>query len=281
MFHLRVATVWIAAAVLCFGVGTAAATDYVYDYDNGRVVPGLLTTSLTAGQDNWVMWIDLGRSATVTDYSGPPPVYTAGIEGLAVTRGGDDAFDTRVNNADWGYSIPAGTEFRVEYNTVVTGHSFRSVNFALAVDDVAAGAGIHNNNEIGFQIGCDSSWFIREANFGSQVNSSMIAPVAGEVYRVVLDVNPTANSGDGLGSLSVQLLSGAGGDLTPVADLQGIQLGLLGMHDPDPSHWDGIFTRVGYSCIMDHLTVSAVPEPGMGLLLILGLTGFGLFLRRR
>lgn len=293
MFHLRLAAVWIAAAVLCFGVGTADAIDYVYDFDSGRVNGAASPGIDLPGQDGWYEYNEgyEWQAKVRNDLAG-----YAGVDGLAACAPMEPGPPTytgaasRMNDENFGYSIPAATEFSIEFNALITNSGCWTL-FGLAHDvsgngHVATGdSGPHG--ETSFRFGYTQinggHWGIRKANGGDWVTSTDAPSLYDAVWRIVLDVDPAVNDGDGAGSMSVQRLSGENPDtvLTPVASMQDVSLGLSGYVGGGPEEWDAIFIDFARGSAMDNLKITAVPEPGTGLLLLLGLAGFGLFLRRR
>ncbi|NQT54269.1 PEP-CTERM sorting domain-containing protein [bacterium] len=137
--------------------------------------------------------------------------------------------------------------------------------------------------EVTFQFGLqNNNWFLRPADFGTQVNVAAGLTSTSLGYLVVLEIDQAAAGGDGLGSLFIQNLTD-GSALSPVAGLQDIALGLLrmdfGAHNP--STWDGLYIRMagGGSSIDNIFVESIVPEPAT--LSLLGLGGLAALRRRR
>ena len=240
----------------------------VYTFDGlvGGVWPG---TELTDGvsQDGWT---------------------NAGGAGLHVTTGsnvyssGEQAY--RSANGD-GQAVRADTlsdvEDIVELSFMLRGRNPTGYMMALGLRDSAT-------DETTFQFGFqNNNWFIRESDFGAQHNTPAGLTAATEGYLAVLQIDTSANGGNGSGSLLVQNLStGPGGPLTPVAGLQNVDLKLLSMDlgSADPSEWDALYIRMaGGGATMDNLMVqfTPVPEPTTVMLAILGAGCLLVFGRRR
>ena len=110
-------------------------------------------------------------------------------------------------------------------------------------------------------------------------------------YKLILDVDLTANSGSGSMSLTVVNLDTS--DVTLPTELQNVSMGLVGQHAwlGDPTKWTSWWFRgqqaataenpamCPYGYTIDDLTFEIIPEPGTLSLLVLG--GLALIQRRR
>jgi hypothetical protein len=262
------------------------ATTYTYDFDNGQVIGSGFPGVGLVGQDGWADF----HFTDARDAGVRSDMATVGMTGNAAANtanyfspaSGLHPILGRKNNANFGYTIPAGApavtmEFlaRMEDSGSVTS----IVTFALAHDADSSGL-IDQLSEVGPQIGyANGGFYIREAGYGSEHTSAAAvgSTTAGEVWRIVVDVDFAGNGGDGSGSMSVaQIWDGStltpGAPLVPLGDLQGVTLGLGGF--AAPQNWDGMSVRMAGAAgvTVDDLSIDVVPEPGT----IVALLGAGL-----
>ena len=260
--------VMVLLAALVAGAG-AYAQSVIYDFDNGNVTgSGFPGTSLI-GQDGWVARTgDMKARNDITRAGGA----IGGISGYLAT---DDAIATRINDAAFQYAITGPT---IRLSLVARLNTTSSAWFGLGVDaddNGTIGATSPEDSEVGFQFGFTGGQLVvRRAAFGSLV--TVAAPMNNtEIWRVVLDVDLSANGGDGSGSLSAQYLGDDNGSfdagksttLDPVAGLQDINLGILAMAEPDYTQWDGIYARLDAGASMDNLTITLASSATPGTLI--------------
>ena len=238
----------------------------VYDFDNGHITGSPYPGTSLIGQDGWV--------ARVGDMKARNDLTRAGgaIGGISGYLASGDAIATRLNDAAFQYAITGPT---IRLSLVARLNTTSSAWFGLGVDaddNGTIGATSPEDSEVGFQFGFTGGQLVvRRAAFGSLV--TVAAPMNNtEIWRVVLDVDLSANGGDGSGSLSAQYLgdddgsfdAGKSTTLDPVAGLQDINLGILAMAEPDYTRWDGIYARIQNGAAIDTLSFSGdvVAAPG-------------------
>jgi hypothetical protein len=143
-----------------------------------------------------------------------------------------------------------------------------------------------NNAELALQFGMSGGqWRVRGANSATSVFSAEgMSYDAGVMpwYKLILDVDLTADSGNGSMSLTVVNLDTS--DVTLPTELQNVSMGLVGQHSwlGDPTKWTGWWFRgqqaataenpavCPYGYTIDDLTLEVIPEPGTLALLALG-----------
>jgi hypothetical protein len=124
---------------------------------------------------------------------------------------------------------------------------------------------INQPGELSFTFGFNADrWYIQEAALGAEFFSDNLGfEGGGRTWLIQIDVDLSANGGDGSGSLSVQQLGDTSNNpvadtLTPVDGLQDINLLLSRMDteggNSNPSTWDGIYTSAGAGNL-DNLTI--------------------------
>lgn len=258
-----------AAALAKWPPGAQTETSVIYDYSatTGSPSPG----TVLGGQDNWIQ-LGGGTALTVRNDLALP-----GIAGNRGYSGSTTVFTaTRRSNATFSYAIPANaTSLRLSLvgrikNTAAT-------TLGLGVDanangriDPADAAG-----EFGIEFGfLSNNWFVRQAAQGTTTTSAAGLGASSTTWYCELRVDPSANAGDGAGSLFIQQLADSNGTpvtdtLKPVAALQNINLGIKRMSanggDSNPTAWNGIHTRLA-AAHMDALTiVSSVPAAQLGI----------------
>jgi hypothetical protein len=233
---------------------------YTFDGLTGGAWPG---TSLY-GQDGWV---NLNGSGLTVIANGAGNTWS--LNESAYRPSGGDGQAVRPHSLD---GLP-GAIARMAF--VCRARNNGSYMMSFGLQDTETG-------EVAFQFGLQNDqWFIREADYGTQHNVAAGLSSTSLGYLVVLEIDGTANGGDGLGSLSIQNLTD-GSLLSPVAGLQNIPLGILDMDlgASASATWDALYLRMaGGGASMDNLFVEAMPEPGTLALLALG--GLGLLRRRR
>jgi hypothetical protein len=282
-FSKSVLVLMAGVGVLSFG-SDARATVYTYDFDNGQVTGSASPGTPLLGQDGWG---GLGHNGDVGVRNDVAAIGMPGNAAFNTLNG--NAILGRKNDANFSYSIPAGaSNMTLEFLGRIDGGN-TNVIFGLGYDADNNGAIDVQATEAGFHYGyADQGFYIRQPGFGSDLYSSEGPDDAdaGEVWRMVLDVDLTANGGDGAGSLSVaQIWDGSTLDvnapLVPVADMQNINLGITGLGVPI-SQWDGIMIRTSgrAGIALDNLTVDVVPEP-TAVVLLLGAALVLLGVRRR
>ena len=116
-------------------------------------------------------------------------------------------------------------------------------------------------------------WYVQEAALGAEFFSENLGfEGGGRTWFMQLEVDLSANGGDGSGSLSVQQLGDTSNNpvsdtLTPVDSLQDINLKLSRMDteggNSDPLSWNGIYTATGAGNL-DDLTITTLGEMLLG-----------------
>ncbi len=244
---------------------------FTYDFENGRVSGGAFPGVSLLGQDNWTRFESL-PDMLVRNGMGVLPGF---FNNIAVADTGRK-IATRVNDANFNYDIPHGMKGLQLAFTLRMDNPNSFGAFGLGVDTDLDNT--IDRNEAGFLFGREGSrWYIRKATYGQELYASTTpSSTAGEVWRLVLEVDLLANGGDGLGSLFVQQLSTGtnfASDMAfyPVAGLQGVPLGILAMSDPDADHWNGLVLDLYNYAAADNLTITYyTPEPASVALLALG-----------
>jgi len=252
-----------------FGLSLAAQGEtLVYDFDNGNITGAPFPGTSLIGQDGWVARVGTINARNDLTRAGGA---VGGISIYEATPTGGIA--TRLNDAAFQYAISGPTiQLSLVARIGPTGNAW----FGLGVDANDNGViGVTypaEDSEVGFQFGFTGGQLVvRRAAFGSLV--TVAAPMNNtEIWRVVLDVDLSANGGDGSGSLSAQYLgdddgsfdAGKSTTLDPVAGLQDINLGILAMAEPDYTRWDGIYARIQNGAVIDTLSLSGdvVAAPG-------------------
>lgn len=238
----------LAAVAALFPPAAGEEVVATYDYSTATASPRPGTT--LAGQDNWIQ--PAGGTALKAANDPTIPGFS-GHRGYSATNSADG---TRVNNAAFSYRIPPGTTNlrfsligRIKNNATAAfgpGHDANRNNQIRPADGLG---------EEGFRFGfANNTWFIRQAAQGATFQSPNLGfNTSGRVWFAELRVDPTANAGDGSGSLFVRQLSDTSSNpvtdtLNPVPSLQNINLGLSRMDanggSSDPAHWNGMVTAI-------------------------------------
>ncbi len=178
----------------------------------------------------------------------------------------------RKNDAGFSYTLQNAP---FEVSTVVRRNT--GVNEYMAL-----GADLDSGGSLGFMFGMSSGdFYVRGASAGTAVRvADNITDSVGLELRLAVD--PQANSGKGIGSLSFRV-AGTTGAYTEVAGLQSVDLQLDRMAESyrDPSTWNFLYVRAGSGGGLDDLTIrQTVPEPSSSAILGLG-CGMLIFSRRR
>ncbi|MCC7191659.1 MAG: PEP-CTERM sorting domain-containing protein [Phycisphaeraceae bacterium] len=252
----------IAAALSSAWVSTSVASVYTFES---------LSTGAIATQDNW------------TSYAGVASVGTPSGTGNPSTRvfvgSGLESFGSRINNGSFSIPTFTGSEtaavLQFDFRLPTGGN--RQATFGVGYDvngsgSVQAGVAL---KELSPVIGADyysgTPHFMVMINGGTFFLSYTTFPsgfAVGDWIRVRLDMDLTANSGNGSGVLSAQNLTTSGA-MTAITGPLNLSLLTSG---PAPSLWNAMYAEAyggasgGQS---DNLTV-LVPEPASLGLLALG-----------
>ncbi len=254
-----------AAVAAAWWQGSQQETAVICDYSTttGSPSPG----TVLGGQDNWIQ-LGGGTALTVRNdlalpgiagnrgYSGSTTVYTA----------------TRRNNATFSYAIPANAT-SVRLSWVGRLKNTAAATLGLGVDANTNGRidPADATGEFGMEFGfLSNNWFVRQAAQGTTTTSAAGLGASSTTWYCELRVDPSANAGDGAGSLFIQQLADSNGTpvtdtLKPVAALQNLNLGIKRMSanggDSNPTAWNGLHTRLA-AAHMDALTI-AYTVPGV------------------
>lgn len=298
----------LAAAIFGLPVSVHAAA-FTYDFsattagtvptanaapDAGTKFLGSTTVGATGGQDNWI-WTSstanvygaIVRNDLQDRFNGN---WMSGYP-TSTASPSYDAIMSRKNDANFSYSIPANTSFSIGARVMIASSSASANPQTAYTGRAVIGLGYDQNNDgdirgdasttenaewgplFGYETGSGGQWYVRPASLGTAVTVN--AALTG-VWNVRLDVNPTANSGDGSGTLMIQQLFDASG--APVVDvfhpasatLTDVNLLLKRMNvagsggttgGPNPANWNGLIARVAGNGGIDDITINYVPEP--------------------
>jgi hypothetical protein len=190
------------------------------------------------GQDNW---FEVETNATVV-------IDTTAVNGSKVVRpnptvtgqAGDTEL-TRVNDASFSFAPLSATEGQICYDTTADDNSL----FALGRDSVEDGMLRVEDDEIGVPFGIWERQFIVLTG-NSLIVRAGVADLGGDDlqtdwYRICLDIDFTANDGEGAGSLSSMNLSRGETSLSAIDGLQDLDLRLLSNGAPDPAAWNAMY----------------------------------------
>lgn len=200
----------------------------------------LHVNGLIHGQDNWIdkpgqgqaaIRLDGGFNGTKVAWHVPTVVFN------------ESAYLARVNDGGFSFAPIAPSQCEAIVQFECTGDNIAV--FALGTD--LDGDGILSAGEIGPAFGTDDRTFrVEKAAFGS----SFAVPFGSgngkdDWYRMRLEIDLAANGGDGSGSLSYRNLTDGDPDFVPLAGLQNLELGLLGM-DPaaPPTSWNTMWLHL-------------------------------------
>lgn len=300
----------LSAATLAVIVPAAVTSAAVYNYDFSNTTAGTVpagnavpdasvkflgtTTVGQAGQDNWVWTSSVAnvygaivRNDLQDRFSGN---WISGYP-TSTSAPSYDAIMSRKNDANFNYSIPAGTTFSVGARVLLASASATATPQSAYTARTVLGLGYDQNNDgdirgdaanaenaewgplFGYENGSSGQWYVRPASLGTAV--TFTAPSTG-IWNVRLDVDPLANSGDGAGTLMIQQLFDGNG--SPVVDsyhaasatLTNVNLLLKRMNvasaggtasGPLPQNWNGLIARVADNGGIDDIFVTTTPEP--------------------
>ncbi len=238
----------LSLAVLLLAGGISYG-EVVYDFDNGNVVGSPYPGTALGGQDGWVI---ITNSQTARNDLGTWNGFSGNCNYTT-----SDSQASRLNDQFFQYKI-VGSHITLEYRARIS--SSNGCTIALGGD--ANGDGKIAGDEVGFQFGYHQNtsvgWYVRQAAFGGNVSSGVTVG-ATSIWRIVLDVDLAANSGDGAGTLSVQRLSDNHGNpdvgpLTTVVENADLKISRMNAAVQDPATWNGIYTRI-YGASEDNLTI--------------------------
>lgn len=251
-----------AAASLVLACNATAATITTYDFQS-------LSASIAGGntvlnnQDNWTAHADIDVILDGTSK------FVAGYSNTNIQNA------NRPNNLNFAMTVPTAiTQFSlsadIRVGTFTSGSAqYRRSMFGLTVgsSNFLFGAGGDDTE--------DNKWLIQSGSGSQSFSSAATTSSSSLLWSMKLDVDLSANSGNGAASLSVN--SGSG--FTAISDLQNINLNLLSLDGySNGSSFDGMAISSGDFGRLDNLTLSYVPEPSSALLGGLGLLAL---LRRR
>jgi hypothetical protein len=313
------------AAALGIPVAANAAT-VTYDFSNttAGTVPAansapdagvkfLGTTTVGAvGQDNWIWTSSTGnvygeivRNDQQNLFSGN---WISSYPSATATPS-YDSINSRKNDASFSYAIPAGATFSVGARVLIASAAATAVPQTAYTSRAVIGLGYDQNNDgdvrgdavnaenaewgplFGYETGSSGQWYVRPASLGTAV--TFTAPSTG-VWNVRLDIDPSANSGDGAGTLMIQQLIDGNGNAVAdsfhaaSASLTNVNLLLKRMNvvasggtanGPNPAFWNGIIARAAGNGGIDDITITYTPEPA-SLAVMAGAAVIGLRRRR-
>lgn len=238
----------------------SAATTITYDFQSLNA--NTSGTIALNGQDNWVA----GTSLQVILDADNTRKYAVGYDNAVNIVNG-----SRANNLDFAMTVPmAITQFSlsadIRYGTFNSGgQQHRRSLFGLTV-----GAGNFLFGAAGDDTQ-DNKWLIQSGNGTQTFSSAVTSAVSSTFGTIKLDVDLSANSGNGAASLFLNNVA--------ISDLQNINLNLLSLVGySNGSSFNGMAISSGDFGRLDNLTLSYVPEPSTALLGGLGMLAL---LRRR
>ncbi len=260
-----------------------AETVYTYDFDSltGSANPG---TPLP-GQDGWVNLRSDGKYAIgVRNEAG-----ISGWPGFNINCTSRAASSSGYHGKGSGVYTITDDQMRMEMTARVTSYYTAAATKTLLLLGIWADDGDNamerdppTKDEYGFLFGFNvyDTPVIQPAAGGTTVTGTVPGGAidSGDVWRLVLDVDLTANSGNGAGSLSMKYLGDTDGTfdvgkslaLNPVTELQNINLNIQAMGaSKTVSGWHGLMLRQNYA-LMDDVVIASVPEPST-LILLLGM----------
>lgn len=227
-------------------------------------------TSATAlvGQDNWT-------NASNTP-AGNPSVIEAGL-GVNTsqlvryqTSTQNSSHLQRQNNVDFAFPTYAGTETNAvfEFDLYYVTASNNETTFAVIQNGQQLAAGSNVSPFFGLSTSGGQRFSFRKARFGAITNANIgSAAVANDWLRLRMELDFTANAGQGSASVFYQNLTNGDAGFTPIAGLQNLNAGLTG----GVSNWDTLYLRLDGTSTekrADNLTV--VPEPSGAILIVCG-----------
>ncbi|CAA9229963.1 MAG: hypothetical protein AVDCRST_MAG42-1075 [uncultured Chthoniobacterales bacterium] len=225
------------------------------------------------GQDGWQL---------VGGFGGISVDQGSGINPSTVLQGPSSfsSFAARTNDSNFSFAQFTGLETSVVLQIDVYPVFTPMALFGLGHDSITDTDSVINQaSETGPLFGTMTSngarLVIQEAGRGtSHLSSITLANLSW--YQIRLEMDFTANAGQGSGSLFLRNLSLGETSFTAVPDLQNISLGLTNTAaDVRPFTYDGMFIGMGFGH-MDNIGV--VPEPATSALLV-GATLFCAVLR--
>lgn len=261
--------------------GQAKGDRVTYDFDalNGSGFPG--TTMV--GQDGWSAMAGTTAAAGFTVRSD-----LAGATNNHITGNGTYATSSsqlaRVNDGNFSFPTVIGNTLALEFTLRGSpgGNSF--AHFTLGHD--ANNDGTLSFPESGPALGfINGRFFIRvaTANAPQTVATEQSLLNSGDVWEARMEIDFSANGGDGAGSVFARALNESGVDvsgtttLQPVAGLQNLNLkisNMAGAGADDPTQWDAMLIRGNGGTSLDNLVVETIPTPsafGTGIVLLGGM----------
>lgn len=262
----------LAVVAACFLFEASAHAGSIYTFDS------LTAGSSLIGQDNWGAYqYDM---TVVSDGSGGK--YAQGVAG-------NSNQSYRINDDKWGFTAFENTDTSATLlcDVKLMGGSSYGAYLGLG-HDASSNSKIDWNatadaRELGplFGVVTGNKYYLRGAGLGATftASSARAGDDTGDWVQLKLVMDFTANSGNGSGTLYTRnLTDGESTWYTAKSDysLELLRLrstangGSNGMSDMTPSQWDGLGLRFDKLGIADNLTVGAVPEPGVCMMLITG-----------
>ena len=233
---------------------TAIAAEQTYDFEALKAEKPLL------GQDGWIGWVGQTNKPAVVNarlsYAMKRETYIVGGGTGDVGSG----MAARVNDARFQFAAhdPTNTCAAIQFDVRP---SYGDAMFAL-------GAGLTTiaENRIGPQVGFIGRFLVRGAAFG-KLHWADLDPAdnKNDWYRVRLQMDFTADGGDGRGTMYVMNLSRGERAFRPQPVLKDVPLELKRMEagSGNPATWDSMFLRCGTSdCQIDNL-MPHVAETGV------------------
>jgi hypothetical protein len=246
------------AASLVFACQASAVTTVIYDFQslNAGVDNGDVQLN---GQDNWT------ANSLITVALPPAPGTNKNLVGWTnenIVNG------NRLNDANFAMTMSSSiTQFSLSADVRIGAfnNEIRRAMFGLTVGSGSLLFGAGGDDTQG------NKWLILGGNETKNFSNAVTTSASSVFGTVRLDVDLTANSGDGAASLYFDNVS--------ISDLQNINLNLKSLTGySDGSSFDGMAISLGDFGRLDNLTLSYIPEPTAALLGSLGLLAL---LRRR
>ena len=233
-----------AAALILFTNTTASKAATIYSFS------GLSAGDLDP-QDNWTA----STNIDVNLVDQPIPVAIAAV--------GNINDGTRPNNGAFSMGVSASTtafnlSFTGRYGTFLTEYRRAMFGLSIGAEEFYFGAGGDDTQ--------NNKWLIVDGAGGQHFSSAITTSDISVFGDISLQVDTTANGGDGSGSFFV--------DGVAILDLQNINLKLTSLTGySDPSSFNGMFISAGDSGAVGNLTLTVIPEPSTAILTLLGLAG--------